>query len=304
MSRKLFALLVLIGLCSAPAFAVPKEIIQLQQQVALLMNQVQDLQSAFTSNVAVIKSLLSQNTDTVNKLTLAVNNIQQSLNNQNSANSQSQGQTAQQFQAVNDSLDELRGRLSRMEDVLKQIQTAQQTIQSAPAPAPAPGQPTAGQSTAGQPSTGPAVSGNAAPPDGSASAAAPNDGLPPTQLFQNALSDYVSGSYPLAKDELRQYLSKYPDGGHDAEAAYYLGDIYSKERDYRHAVTEFDTVIQKYPNHHLIPGAHLKKGYALLAMGSRSAGIKELRNLITRYPTSQEAKQAKEQLRVLGVSSR
>lgn len=294
MPRKLFALLLLIGLCSAPAFAVPKEIIQLQQQVALLMNQVQDLQSAFTSNIAVIKSLISQNTDTVNKLTLAVNNIQQTLNNQSSANSQSQGQTAQQFQAVNDSLDELRGRLSRMEDVLKQIQTAQQTIQSAPAPAAAPGQPTT--------ETAP---GNTAPPAGTATAApAPNDGLPPTQLFQNALSDYVSGAYPLAKDEFRQYLSKYPDAGHDAEAAYYLGDIYSKERDYKHAVTEFDTVINHYPNHHLIPGAHLKKGYALLAMGSRSAGIKELRNLITRYPTSQEAKQAKEQLRVLGVSSR
>lgn len=295
MPRKLFALLLLIGLCSAPAFAVPKEIIQLQQQVALLMNQVQDLQSAFTSNVAVIKSLMSQNTDTVNKLTLAVNNIQQTLNNQSSASSQSQGQTAQQFQAVNDSLDELRGRLSRMEDVLKQIQTAQQTIQSAPAPAAAPGQPTTG--------TTPGPTAAAAGPT-AATSPAPNDGLPPTQLFQNALSDYVSGSYPLAKDEFRQYLSKYPDAGHDAEAAYYLGDIYSKERDYKHAVTEFDTVINNYPNHHLIPGAHLKKGYALLAMGSRTAGIKELRNLITRYPTSQEAKQAKEQLRVLGVSNR
>ncbi len=295
MSRKLFALLVLIGLCSAPAFAVPREIIQLQQQVALLMNQVQDLQSAFTSNIAVIKSLMSQNTDTVNKLTLAVNNIQQTLNSQSSASSQSQGQTAQQFQAVNDSLDELRGHLSRMEDVLKQIQTAQQTIQGAPAPAAAPGQPNFG-------STG-SASGNAAPPSGAASAA-PNNGLPPTQLFQNALSDYVSGSYPLAKDEFRQYLSKYPDSDHDAEAAYYLGDIYSKERDYKHAVSEFDTVIQNYPDHHLIPGAHLKKGYALLAMGSRSAGIRELRSLITRYPSSQEAKQAKEQLRVLGVPNR
>lgn len=295
MSRKLFALLVLIGLCSAPAFAVPREIIQLQQQVALLMNQVQDLQSAFTSNIAVIKSLMSQNTDTVNKLTLAVNNIQQTLNSQSSASSQSQGQTAQQFQAVNDSLDELRGHLSRMEDALKQIQTAQQTIQSAPAPAAAPGQPNFG-------STG-SASGNAAPPSGAASAA-PNNGLPPTQLFQNALSDYVSGSYPLAKDEFRQYLSKYPDSDHDAEAAYYLGDIYSKERDYKHAVSEFDTVIQNYPDHHLIPGAHLKKGYALLAMGSRSAGIRELRSLITRYPSSQEAKQAKEQLRVLGVPNR
>lgn len=293
MSRKLFALLLLVGLCTTPAFAVPKEIIQLQQQVALLMNQVQDLQNAFTSNVAVIKSLLSQNTDTVNKLTLTVNNIQQTLNNQNSANSQGQNQTAQQFQSLNDSLDELRGRLSRVEDMLKQIQQAQQTIQTAPAPAPAPG----GMTAPGQPAPG----GDAATPP---AAAAPSNSLPPQQLFQNGLSDYVSGSYPLAKDEFRQYLANYPDAGHDAEAAYYLGDIYSKERDYKKAIEQFDTVIDHYPKHQLTPGAHLKKGYALLAMGSRTAGVRELRTLIARYPTSQESKQAREQLRVLGVSMR
>lgn len=292
MSKKLFALLLLIGLCSAPAFAVPKEIIQLQQQVALLMNQVQDLQNAFTSNVAVIKSLISQNTDTVNKLTLTVANIQQTLNSQNNVSSQSQSQTAQQFQALNDSIDEIRGRLSRMEDALKQIQTAQQTIQSAPAPAAAPGQTTPG-STA--PGTAPTTTG---------STATPNNGLPPAQLFQNALSDYVSGSYPLAKDEFRQYLSSYPDSDHDAEAAYYLGDIYAKERDFKKAIDEFDTVIDRYPKHQLTPGAHLKKGYALLAMGSRTAGIREMRSLIARYPASQEAKQAKEQLKALGVSAR
>jgi len=43
----------------------------------------------------------------------------------------------------------------------------------------------------------------------------------------------------------------------------------------------------------------LKKGYALIELGQRDAGVRELNSLIARYPRSVEAAQARERLRQL-----
>jgi TolA-binding protein len=47
----------------------------------------------------------------------------------------------------------------------------------------------------------------------------------------------------------------------------------------------------------------LKKGYALLQIDQRDAGIRELRALIARYPKSLEAQQARDRLRSLGATT-
>ncbi len=285
MLKRTLSVAALLALLTAPSFAVSKEMVQLQQQVALLMAQVQDLQKLFVSETAVVKSLITQDTDTVNKMTLQIGGLQQTLASQATAMADQQSKSAQQAQSLQDSIDELRARLNKMGELLQQIQQAQQNI-PATNPAPAPG-----------------TASNAAPastsPPGVTSSV-----LPPDQLFRNAYADYISGSYPLARAELQQFLEAYPNDDHDAEGAYYLGDIYAREHNYDKAVQLFNVVLDRFPSSRLSAAAQLRKALALVASGKRAAGVREFQNLIEHHPGSQEAKQAREELNVLGVTSR
>jgi TolA-binding protein len=47
----------------------------------------------------------------------------------------------------------------------------------------------------------------------------------------------------------------------------------------------------------------LKKGFSLIESGQKDAGIAALRHVVQRYPRSNEALQAKDRLRKLGVST-
>lgn len=292
MTKKPLALLVFVALLTAPVWAVPKEIIALQQQVALLMAQVQDLQKSVTANSAVIKTLIGQNSDAIASMQTTLKSLQQAVTTQVANSGQNQSQLGQELQNVSDAVTDLQARLNKINEVLNQIQQAQQTL-----PAPQPGTPTAPGGAPSQPA-------QSAPPNVNAPQTAAPPVLPAAQLYQNALSDYVNGSYPLAASELQQFIGAYPSDGHIAEANYYLGDIFMKERKYPDAIKNFDTVLNNFPDGKFAPGAQLKKGFSLIALKERAAGIREFRSLIAHYPRSQEAQQAHDELNALGVSAR
>jgi TolA-binding protein len=62
-------------------------------------------------------------------------------------------------------------------------------------------------------------------------------------------------------------------------------------------------VLQNFPTGNKAPSADLKKGFALIELGKKDDGIVELRHVIERYPRSNEALQARDRLRKLGVST-
>src|SRR5256885_14745387 len=66
-----------------PAFGVSKEIIQLQTQVQGLQDQMSRMQQAFDERMGVMKSLIDQSTDNINKMTAAVDTLQKKLQQQN-----------------------------------------------------------------------------------------------------------------------------------------------------------------------------------------------------------------------------
>lgn len=286
MKTRFVGLFLLLSLALTPAFAVPDWGRQLQSQVSLLIAQMNGMQKDLDANIAVMKSLISQNTDTVNKLTLQLNSIRQSLTTASLNAGQRQNQLAQQLQSLSDQLAALRGRLNRMNDTLKTMQQAQQTLQPPAAPA----------NTQAPSGVNPLGAGMGV---GNGPAAAPANALPPETLFQNALSDYVSGANVLAQHEFEQFLASYPNDYHAANAAYYLGDLYSRERHYRRAIAQFNAVMDRYNNQQLTPGAQLKKALALMKLGQRTAARRELNNLIAHYPRSEEASLARRELRTL-----
>ena len=66
----------------------------------------------------------------------------------------------------------------------------------------------------------------------------------------------------------------------------------------------FDRVIQVYPKGNKVPAAILKKGFSYLELNNQQAGVKELRWVIQKHPSSNEAKIARNRLKTLGVSAR
>ena len=71
----------------------------------------------------------------------------------------------------------------------------------------------------------------------------------------------------------------------------------------RSLVKTYDQVLQNFPDGNKAATAELKKGMALLELGKQDDGVAALRHVVQRYPKTNEALQARERLRKLGVAT-
>src|SRR5579871_4564340 len=108
------------------AWGVSKEMIQLQTQVQALQDQMTHMQQSFDERMGVMKNLMDQNTDSMNKVTAAITALQGSLEKLQNDNGAKVDQLSGQIQALNDSLDELKARLAKVSKQLEDVQAAQQ----------------------------------------------------------------------------------------------------------------------------------------------------------------------------------
>jgi tol-pal system protein YbgF len=278
------------------AHAVAKEIIELQTQVQQLQDLVTQMKQADDERMGVMLHLIQQNADSLTKVTQQVNTMQQAVSAQNE-NTQLSGQ----MQALNDSVDELKTRIGKLEATLQSMQGQLQNIQTPPAGA-APGGPTgapAGNAPAGNAPAagGPGESAAAAPAGTPLQSAAP----PLEQLYQSALRDYNSARYEVASSEFNDVLHYYPHDDLAGNAEFYLGEIAYRQGKYGQAVKAYDAVQEQFSGNPKAPAAELHKGESLFAMQQKDAGAQELRSLIQRYPMSPEAQEARSKLNALGI---
>jgi len=265
--------------CVSPAFAVSKDMIQLQTQVQTLSEQVARLQQSMDERMGVLKNLVEQSTDSVNKMSVTVTDLQRKAQSESSDSSARLEQVSGQIQSLHDTVDELKARLAK---ITKQLDDMQQSGQNL-----SPGQATMAAVPSGAPAAGVANPANSAPP--------------PDVLYNNALRDYNAGKYDLSSQEFGDYLKFYSNTDHAGDAQFYLADIEYRQGNFDAAVKDFDKVLEQFPGGQKAPSAQLKKGYALLELGQKEAGVRELNSLIARFPRSPEAAQARERLKRLGV---
>jgi tol-pal system protein YbgF len=256
-----------------PAFAVSKEVIQLQTQVQDLSDRITHMQQSFDERMGIMRSLVEQSTDNVNKLTESVQVMQKGLQQQNADSQAKLDQVSGQIQTLNDSIDELKTRLAKTSKQLDDIQGQQQNLPQPAAPAGAGGSPT-----------------------GAGIQAPPAD-----LLYNNALRDYNSGRYELALSQFHDYLKYYPTTDLAGNAQFYIADVEYRSGNFEAAVTDYDKVLEQFPGGNKAAASQLKKGYSLLELGRKDAGIRELNALIQRYPRTIEATQARERLKKLAV---
>jgi TolA-binding protein len=228
-----------LQLCLAslrPAWGASKEMIQLQTQVQQLQDQMARMQQSFDERMGVMKSLMDQNTDNINKVTAAIAAMNDVLQKQQSVSATQAEQLSGQIQALNDSIDELKARMAK---VSKQMDDMQATQQSA------------------------AASQAAQQAQAAALAAAP----PPDVLYNNGLRDYNAGKNDLASQEFSDYIKFYPNTDLAGNSYFYLAELQYKQGNYQAAITNYDLVIQNFPSGTKLASAQLKKGFSLIELG-------------------------------------
>jgi TolA-binding protein len=301
--RLLLTALLLSASFTLPAHAVNKDMIQLQTQIQQLQDAVARLQQSNDERMGVMKDLVQQTADSVNRMSVTVGTLQQQLGTQQEASTAKSDQLSGQIQSLNDSLDELKARMvklaSTMQSLENQAQSTTALLQNlpganpttAPATGPSPTEPAQPQGDMQQPPA-PIVNRNSQPAPSGASA---------DELYRGALGDYMAGKYPLADSEFQDLIKQFPDDNLSGNAYFYLGEINNKTAKPSVAVKDYDHLLERYPDNQKIPAAHLHKAEALIAVKQTDAGIRELRALIQRFPNSPESAQARSKLNAMGV---
>jgi len=272
-----------------PASAVSREIIDLQHDVTALLQGQKDLATQMTQDHTVMKTLVEQSNDNVGKLNATMSAVQKSVQDVQANSGARLDTMSTQVQGLSDNLEEIRSRLGKLN---QQIVDLQNTVQGIDA-----------KVSGGAPSGAPAGAVSAPPNGGGSASLTPAGGPAPSAdtLYSNGLRDITSGKYDLARSEFQDYLKFYGDTDLASNAQFYLGEIAFSQKQYDQAVAEYDKVLTNYPKSFKQAPAHLKKGFALISLGQKQAGIKELREVIKRYPKTDEDQRARAKLKELGA---
>jgi tol-pal system protein YbgF len=274
-----------------PALAVAREIIELQRDVTSLLQGQKDIQQQMTQDHTVQKTLIEQSSDSVNHLNSTMSSLQKSVQDVQANSGTRLDTMSTQVQGLSDNLEEIKSRLGKLNQQLVDLQNTVQSIDSR----------LAGGAPASSPSGG-----SPAPGPGSASLAPTSSPAGPAPsadtLYSNGLRDLTSGKYDLARSEFQDYLKYYGDTDLASNAQFWLGEIAYAQKNYDAAVQEYDKVINNYPRSFKLAPAHLKKGMALLELGQKNSGVKELREVVKRYPGTEEERRARARLKDMGLS--
>jgi TolA-binding protein len=288
------------------AFGASKEIMELQRDVALLQDQVRNLQSALDQKVGSLLTLAQQTSDSVNRTNTAVAIMQSSFNDTMKQQQQSLtgpvANVAQKldamsddFRAVRESVLDMNTRMGKLDAKIADLENLINTIHAPAAPPPA-----GGIAPPGDPNSSLAPGSGA--PNGAAGG--PPQGLQAGALYTSAYSDQLAGKYDIAFQEFSEYLKYFGNTELAPNAQYYIADIYNRKADYANALTAFDAVLEKFPDNPKTPDAHYMKAMCLFKLGRNDSAAREFRDVYARYSDTHPdiAAKAKAQLREMGLS--
>jgi tol-pal system protein YbgF len=294
-----------------PAEAVARELIELQRDVSTLLQGQKDLQSQMTQDHTVMKTLVEQSSDNVGRLNSTMSGLQKSVQDVQANSGARLDTMSTQVQGLSDNLEEIKSRLGKLNQQLVDLQNTMQSVDAKisggggqPPPSTQPNQGSA--SNNGFP-TGPAYSSSGSVSPG-ASNPAVSSGLPPAgapsadTLYSNGLRDITSGKYDLARSEFQDYIRYYGTTDLAGNAQFYLGEIAYSQKNYDLAVAEYDKVLTNYQHNFKVPPARLKKALANIELGQKATGVRELREIVKRYPGTEEDRRARAKLKEMGAS--
>src|ERR1700720_446871 len=294
-----------------PAAAVARELIELQRDVSTLLQGQKDLQSQMTQDHTVMKTLVEQSSDNVGRLNSTMSGLQKSVQDVQANSGARLDTMSTQVQGLSDNLEEIKSRLGKLNQQLVDLQNTMQSVDakiSGGGAAPPSGQQQnpGNASNNGFPTTPPYNSNGSVSPGATnpgASTGPPPAGAPSADtLYSNGLRDITSGKYDLARSEFQDYLRYYGNTDLAGNAQFYLGEIAYSQKNYDQAVAEYDKVLTGYPHSFKVAPARLKKALANIELGQKATGVRELREIVKRYPGTEEDRRARAKIKEMGAS--
>jgi len=275
-----------------PVMAVAREIIELQRDVTSILQGQKDLQTQMTQDHTIQRTLIEQSSDTVKSLNSTMSGLQKSVQDVQANSGTRLDTMSTQVQGLSDNLEEIKSRLGKLNQQLVDLQNSVQSIDA--------------RLAGGNPSGAPSGAAPSAKPAADAGSPAPSGTSgPPVSadtLYTNGLRDIQTAKYELARSEFQDYLKYYGETELASNAQFYLGEIAYAQRQYDQAATEYEKVLTRYPKSFKLAPARLKRGMALLELNQKTAGVKELREVVKRYPGTEEERRARAKLKELGVA--
>jgi tol-pal system protein YbgF len=294
-----------------PAEAVARELIELQRDVSTLLQGQKDLQSQMTQDHTVMKTLVEQSSDNVGRLNSTMSGLQKSVQDVQANSGARLDTMSTQVQGLSDNLEEIKSRLGKLNQQLVDLQNTMQSVDAkvsgGGAQPPASGQPNQGSASNNGFPAAPAYSSSGSVNPGATNPAV-SSGPPPAgapsadTLYSNGLRDITSGKYDLARSEFQDYLRYYGSTDLAGNAQFYLGEIAYSQKNYDLAVAEYDKVLTNYSHSFKVPPARLKKALANIELGQKATGVRELREIVKRYPGTEEDRRARAKLKEMGAA--
>ena len=190
-------------------YGVSKETLQMMQQLDSLQQAVQNLQKTLDSQTAVLRTLVEQANDKVNSMKTDVEELRKSTGKSLADSNARFDSMTSQIQAISESLDEAKARLSKLSDQAAQTQNIIQTLNTSANASP-------GANSQG---TSPEQKQAVSVPDADA-------------LYKSGLSAYNGGQYQLAVQAFQEYLKYYGDTDLASNAQFYIGDCYYNQKNF------------------------------------------------------------------------
>lgn len=255
----LSAVLLLSGLAAAPA----------QAQRVSLADRVAALEAQAASSRGGNTELLNQLTQLQREVAALRGQIEQ-LQNEN-----------EQFKQRNrDQYLDLDGRLNRLEGGTPPVSVPASPAATAPAATRA-APPVAADAP-------PAVHGDA----GALAKAGDERGA-----YNLAFDALKGGNYVESANLFASFLQQYPGGVYAPNALYWLGESYYVTQNYPLAIEQFRQLLDRYPTHDKAAGALLKLGLSEYGLGKVEDAERTLGAVSAKYPGSDVARTADDRLK-------
>ncbi len=106
------------------------------------------------------------------------------------------------------------------------------------------------------------------------------------QMYKDAMTRFNNREYDEAISEFQRLIRKTPDHALAANAQFWIGEAYYIQKRFQHAYEEYKKILLRWPDSARAPDTYLKLGLSLMALGDDKEGQRYLDELMERYPDS------------------
>jgi tol-pal system protein YbgF len=277
MIMKRAAIILCAGMVLLAGCANRNDIYRLNNRMAQLEQRLQDVDRSSSSQVDTDRALREK----VAELRVLIEDLRKEFDALNGRVEEVDHLSKQRMQNTDSRLARMGGQLKELEQIVAD-NTARLTPRERQIPAGGVAGPPSGTEPAGGEPSRPTAAGEQLSPE--------------TALYEKAKEAFERADFDAARQGFRELLDQHPRSENADNAQFWIGESYYSEKWYEKAILEYQKVIENYPKGNKVPAALLKQGFAFFNIGDQANARLILKELIRKYPDSNEARTAGEKL--------